>query len=189
MLRIIAGELGGRKLLTPEIVSTHPMSEKLRGAIFSALGDISDLRVMDAYAGSGAVGIEAMSRGAAAVLAIESAKPAQANIMQNLELLGLSMKSGLYHFDKATYQLLGMTVERYVGQNLASWRADVIIADPPFDALKLETIELLTDQLASKGLLVLCHTSKIPSPQVKSVELIRSKQHGAATSSYYRKTA
>ena len=64
-MRIIAGSLGGRVFKAPSGHRTHPMSEKIRGAIFNALGDISDLTVLDAFTGSGALCFEAVSRGVA----------------------------------------------------------------------------------------------------------------------------
>src|SRR3954464_3149409 len=89
-MRIIAGRLGGRQFNSPKGHRTHPMSEKGRGALFNALGDISGLTVLDAFAGSGALSFEAISRRAASVLAIDSDKNAQRAIAENIASLGLS---------------------------------------------------------------------------------------------------
>ena len=71
-MRIISGVLGGRVFKAPNGNKTHPMSEKIRGAMFNSLGDISGLTVLDAFSGSGAVAIEAFSRGAEHVVAVDS---------------------------------------------------------------------------------------------------------------------
>ena len=88
-MRIIAGKLGGRMFESPHSARTHPMSEKMRGALFNSLGDISGLAVLDAFAGTGACGFEAISRGAGSVLAIEHDTDAFKTIMRNIESLGL----------------------------------------------------------------------------------------------------
>ena len=70
-MRVIAGWLGGRTFASPQGHRTHPMSDKIRGAIFSVLGDLNGLTVLDAFAGSGALAIEAISRGAEEAVAID----------------------------------------------------------------------------------------------------------------------
>ena len=70
-MRIIAGYLGGRQFNSPRSNRTHPMSDKARGGLFNALGDISGLTVLDAFAGSGALSFEAISRGAESVIAVD----------------------------------------------------------------------------------------------------------------------
>ena len=70
-MRVIAGRLGGRNFDSPKTQRTHPMSDKVRGALFNALGDLGGLTVLDAFAGSGACSLEAASRGATEVLAID----------------------------------------------------------------------------------------------------------------------
>jgi 16S rRNA (guanine966-N2)-methyltransferase len=75
-VRIIAGSLKGRTFSEPHGHRTHPMSEKVRGALFNALGDIEGLTFLDAFAGSGALSFEAASRGAKSVIAIDKDGPA-----------------------------------------------------------------------------------------------------------------
>lgn len=88
-MRVVAGRLGGRIFDSPRTHRTHPMSEKARGAIFNVLGDIAGLSVLDAYSGSGALAIEAVSRGAKSVLAIEVDVEAVKTIARNIENLQL----------------------------------------------------------------------------------------------------
>jgi 16S rRNA (guanine966-N2)-methyltransferase len=86
-MRIIAGTHGGRELIAPKGRATRPTSDRVREALFSILGDVGDLRVLDLFAGSGALAIEALSRGAAQATLVDSAAPAVAAIRRNLEAL------------------------------------------------------------------------------------------------------
>ncbi|HZU39652.1 MAG TPA: 16S rRNA (guanine(966)-N(2))-methyltransferase RsmD [Solirubrobacteraceae bacterium] len=88
-MRVIAGELGGRALSAPRGRDTRPTSDRVREALFSILGPVSGARVLDLFAGSGALAIEALSRGAAEATLVDSAAPAVAVIARNLEALGL----------------------------------------------------------------------------------------------------
>jgi 16S rRNA (guanine966-N2)-methyltransferase len=88
-MRVIAGEFGGRKLVAPEGRATRPTSDRVREALFSILGDVSGARVLDLFAGSGALAVEALSRGAAAATLVDSAQTAIDVIRRNLETLGI----------------------------------------------------------------------------------------------------
>ncbi|MGO9961079.1 MAG: 16S rRNA (guanine(966)-N(2))-methyltransferase RsmD [Solirubrobacteraceae bacterium] len=89
-MRVIAGEYGGRELIAPKGRETRPTSDRVREAVFSILGDLSGARVLDLYAGSGALAIEALSRGAATATMVDSSRAAIATIRRNLERLDLS---------------------------------------------------------------------------------------------------
>src|ERR1700758_1194625 len=93
MTRVIAGTAGGRRLAVPPGMSTRPTSDRAREGLFasvlSELGSLDDKRVLDLYAGSGAVGLEALSRGAAHVLLVESDPRAARVIRDNVEAIGL----------------------------------------------------------------------------------------------------
>ena len=84
-MRVVSGSLGGRLFDSPRTHRTHPMSEKARGALFNTLGDIHGLRILDAYAGSGAITIEAESRGAQHVTAIDIDVEAIRTIASNVQ--------------------------------------------------------------------------------------------------------
>ena len=88
-MRVVAGELRGRRLVAPSGDATRPTADRVREALFSILGDVSGARVLDLYAGSGALGIEALSRGAAAATFVDSSQEAVAAIRRNLSELGL----------------------------------------------------------------------------------------------------
>src|SRR5579883_2683533 len=88
-MRIVAGTLGGRQFEAPKGHRTHPMSDKVRGALFNMLGDISGLTVFDAFAGSGALSFEAISRGAKSAVAVDIDKSAHKTILKNAKQLGV----------------------------------------------------------------------------------------------------
>jgi 16S rRNA (guanine(966)-N(2))-methyltransferase RsmD len=98
-MRIIAGTLGGRTFESPHGRRTHPMSDKVRGSLFNTLGDIDGLTILDAFAGSGALAFEAISRGAEHVLAIEIDNRAQdpTVLAGAITTLMLSLISSLQH--------------------------------------------------------------------------------------------
>ena len=88
-MRVIAGRYGGRTLHAPRGRATRPTSDRVREALFSILGEIRGARVLDLYAGTGALGIEALSRDAASATLVDSGRPAQEAIRRNLETLGI----------------------------------------------------------------------------------------------------
>src|SRR5689334_12491083 len=94
-MRIVAGSLGGRNFKSPSGHATHPMSEKMRGALFNSLTDISGLTILDPFAGSGALSFEAISRGAASAVIIERDRSAQRIIQENIVSLGLEPQASL----------------------------------------------------------------------------------------------
>lgn len=121
-MRVIAGRLGGRNFQSPHGHRTHPMSDKMRGAIFGVLGDISGLNALDAFSGSGALAIEAISRGADSAVAIEVDKGAHSVITENFKSLGID------HQVKAVRAFAGAWSTRHQAQLF-----DLIFADPPYD--------------------------------------------------------
>ncbi len=88
-MRVVAGRLGGRRLAAPSGRDTRPTSDRVREALFAILGDLDGLRVLDLFAGSGALGIEALSRGAASAVFVERAPRAAEVVAGNLAALGL----------------------------------------------------------------------------------------------------
>jgi 16S rRNA (guanine966-N2)-methyltransferase len=122
--RVIAGTAGGRRLTVPAGRDTRPTSDRAREGLFatvhSLLGDLEGLRVADLYAGSGAVGLEALSRGAGHVLLVESAPRAAKVIRANIEALGL-----------AGAELVTDRVERLLRRTPPA-PYDLVFADPPY---------------------------------------------------------
>jgi 16S rRNA (guanine966-N2)-methyltransferase len=123
-MRVIAGEYRGRRLKSPPGVRTRPTSDRVREALFSILGDVEDLRVADLFAGSGALGIEALSRGAEHATFVEKSHGAVGVLNFNLAALGIV--DGIEVFEWDTVEWL-----RTVGGELAF---DVVFVDPPYSS-------------------------------------------------------
>jgi 16S rRNA (guanine966-N2)-methyltransferase len=119
-VRVVAGQFRGRRLQAPRGMRTRPTADRVREALFSMLGDVGGARVLDLYAGSGALGIEALSRGAASALFVERDPRAAAVVERNLASLGLE--------------------ERVVRQDALRFLArakgpfDLVFCDPPYDS-------------------------------------------------------
>src|SRR5438552_4022659 len=92
---------GGRRLVAPRGAATRPTADRVREALFSALGDVSELTVLDLFAGSGALGIEALSRGAAAATFVERGRPALDALRANVGALGID--ADIHHGDAAAF--------------------------------------------------------------------------------------
>jgi 16S rRNA (guanine966-N2)-methyltransferase len=121
-LRVIAGELRGRPLRTPPGRDTRPTSDRVRESLFAILGDVSGMRVLDLYAGSGALGIEALSRGASEAVFVESAKRAAEAIAANLRAVG-----------DPPATLRTEQVETFL-RRARNHTYDLVFADPPYSS-------------------------------------------------------
>ncbi|MFC9514506.1 16S rRNA (guanine(966)-N(2))-methyltransferase RsmD [Nocardiaceae bacterium NPDC056970] len=138
MTRIVAGHAGGRRLKVPAS-GTRPTSERVREALFSSLDSRIDLEgaaVLDLYAGSGALGLEALSRGAAHVLLVESDAKAAAVIKQNVTAVGLP---GAVVRTAPVAAVVGGTAER---------EFDIVFADPPYAVTEDAVTSALSDLVA-----------------------------------------
>ncbi len=155
---------------------THPMSEKARGAIFNALGDIEGLTFLDCYAGTGALSIEAISRGAASSVCIENDTDAVKTIAANITALGLAEQIELLH------------------KNVSGWSRnnkhktyDVVLADPPYNDIRPDVLERLAFHVKSEGLLVLSWPGSEEVREFKNLKVILHKSYGDAQLVFYRK--
>jgi 16S rRNA (guanine966-N2)-methyltransferase len=120
-VRVIAGEFKGRPLRTPKGMRTRPTADRVREALFSILGDVAGARVLDLYAGSGALGIEALSRGAASAVFVERDPRATAVIERNLRSLGL--EEAVVRGDALRFL------------RRAEGGFDLVFCDPPYDSV------------------------------------------------------
>jgi 16S rRNA (guanine966-N2)-methyltransferase len=148
-MRVIGGALGGRVFESPHGHRTRPMSDKMRGAIFGVLGDVSGLTILDSFAGTGALAIEAISRGAHSAFCIEVDKKACGTINKNIEMLGLEDKMNV--------------VRAYVNAwstRHQSSQYDIVFADPPYDNLPFRDLKCLHRHVKPGGLLVLSWPGK-----------------------------
>jgi 16S rRNA (guanine966-N2)-methyltransferase len=177
MTRIISGTAGGRRLQTPSGSSTRPTSDRVREALFSRLehrGLLEGTNVLDLYAGSGALGLEAASRGAARVVLVESSKAAAKVIRGNVGVVGHTGVS-----------LLVETVERALAAGPpAGVRMDLVLLDPPYDVTEESlsaVLEALVDQhwLAPDAFVVVERSTRSPQPTwPEGLELSGEKRYG-----------
>jgi 16S rRNA (guanine966-N2)-methyltransferase len=119
-VRIVAGEFKGRRLRMPRGAPTRPTADRVREALFSMLGDVTGARVLDLYAGSGALGIEALSRGAASAVFVERDARAAAAIQANLDTVG------------AEAEVSRQDALAFVRRDGRSY--DLVFCDPPYDS-------------------------------------------------------
>lgn len=184
-MRILAGDYRGRRFDQPPSRAVRPLSDKVRAAIFDVVGDPGGGIVLDVYAGSGAAGFEALSRGAAMVEAIEANPRVARTIEANLKLLGM-------HWG---YNLHVLKVETWLGLpgnqpdlDRAMQRYNLIIADPPYANIDDDILERLAAFLIPGGVLLVSHSSKKPSAMLQSVNLVKNKTYGDTALSFYQRS-
>jgi 16S rRNA (guanine966-N2)-methyltransferase len=165
-MRIIAGTHRGRRIAAPKGRDTRPTSDRVRENAFNLIGPVDDAEVLDLFAGSGAMGLEALSRGAANATFVEQDRDACRVIGENLDKLGL----------KAT--VLPMDAARAVEQERRTY--DLVLCDPPYgyDGARLapHLAKLLTDD----GLLVWETSSREPAPEAPGLEQRTTRKYGSA---------
>jgi 16S rRNA (guanine(966)-N(2))-methyltransferase RsmD len=164
-MRVIAGTFRGRRLKAPDWEGLRPTSDRLRETLFNILAPrIAGARVLDGYAGTGAVGIEALSRGAAHVTFVEQDRRASALIAANLQALGVSNRYAIIRagFAVATRQL--------------SERFQVIFLDPPYGAAQLnEALAAAAALVAGDTLLIVEHAARDAAPE-GTAGLVRTRE-------------
>ena len=164
-MRVIAGSLKGRRLRTPTWDGLRPTSDKLRETLFNVLAPVIDgARVLDGYAGTGAIGIEALSRGAAHVTFVEHDRRAQALIAGNLTACGVA----------DGYAIIRAGIVR-AAADLPPATFDLVLLDPPYDDDAAQAIAAVARLLAANGTLVLEHARRNPAPSAVG-ELTRFRE-------------
>jgi 16S rRNA (guanine966-N2)-methyltransferase len=165
-VRIIAGEHRGRKIAAPKGTETRPTSDFVREAAFNLIGPVDGAAVLDLYAGSGALGLEALSRGAERAVFVDSSRDACRTIDRNLEHLGLQ----------------GTVLCRDAESVLRTERGpyDLILADPPYSFTAYERLAPhVVRLLADDGLAVL-QTQAAEKPGFEGLEVRTSRTYGSA---------
>lgn len=187
MTRVIAGAAGGRRLAVPGGMSTRPTSDRAReglfGTVLSELGPLAGQRVLDLFAGSGAVGLEALSRGAGHVLLVESDDRAVAVIKANIAAVGL-----------AGAQVRGLKVERLLARPPDGGPYDLAFVDPPYalaDAVVTRILESLARGWLAPGALVVVERATRSGEVSWPDDFIagKSRRYGEATFWYGRRAA
>lgn len=178
-VRVVAGTLRGRTLVAPEGSATRPTTDRTREAIFNALSSLGALEgsvVADLFAGSGALGIEALSRGAASCVFVESDGRALTAIRQNVRTLGLEGRT----------EILAGRVETIIGSTTLATtstlrRADLVFADPPYGYEGWEELTTRLGSIVAEDAVVVLEsgTELAPAFAESSVwTVIRSKRYG-----------
>jgi 16S rRNA (guanine(966)-N(2))-methyltransferase RsmD len=166
-MRVIAGSLKGRRLKAPTWEGLRPTSDKLRETLFNILAPrIAGARVLDGYAGTGATGIEALSRGASFVTFVERDRRAQALIAENLAHCGVA----------DGYAIIRAEMARAIDQlRAAGLTFDIALLDPPYDQSDEADLAALADLLAPGGIAVLEHPRRHATPE-RADRLRRSRE-------------
>jgi 16S rRNA (guanine966-N2)-methyltransferase len=163
---VIAGELRGRRIVAPKGTTTRPTSDFVRETAFNLIGPVDGASVIDLYAGSGALGIEALSRGAERALFVDSSREACRTIGANLEQLGL----------KAT------VICQDAVRALATERRpyDLILADPPYDFASYDRLAPHLARLLAEDGLVVLQTPAAAEPALEGLNVRTSRRYGSA---------
>lgn len=165
-MRIIAGEHRGRRIVAPRGLTTRPTSDRVRENAFNLIGPVDDADVLDLFAGSGALGLEALSRGAASAVFVDSDREACRTIGANLDTLRLD---GI---------VLCQDALRAVGSERRAF--DLVLADPPYDFAGLDRLgPHLRRILAPDGLLVY-QTGAKSEPEIEGLRIRTSRKYGSA---------
>jgi len=169
-VRVIAGSLGGRRLKAPRGRATRPTSDRVREALFAMLGELDGANVLDLFAGSGALGIEALSRGAGHVVFVERDPVALGVMRENLAALGIGAAASVRRADAlAALQSARERQEKY----------DLVFIDPPY-----KQAHALTPELSAALPPLLEHAARVVvesdrrSPLELPFELQRSRTYG-----------
>lgn len=181
-MRVIAGDLKGQRLVAPRGWKVRPTSDRVREAIFSALGDrVDGARVLDLYCGTGALAIEALSRGAAsAVLIDRDTRPALGNVQR----LGLDEKVELVRTD----------VTRWLGQVSslsAAGKFDLVFVDAPYRLADrvAQDLDIHLPQLLAKGGRAVIESGARRPLRIDSLEPLRQRRYGTADVTIYAEVA
>jgi len=179
-VRVVAGTLKGRRLSAPTWEGLRPTGDKLKGTIFNVLASrVDNARVLDLYAGTGALGIEALSRGASLVVLVESDRRAQQLIGQNLESCRIQRGCVII---RATAVRALETLKRRGDFT----PFDIVLLDPPYDSEPAVALAGLDAVVAEQGIVVFEHARRTPAPD-RAGRLVKQRElsSGDSALSFY----
>ena len=162
----------------------RPTSDRLRETLFNVLGEfVVDARVLDAFAGTGALGIEAWSRGAASVTFVENYAPAHRMLLENLR------SCGLLESDRFVVQACAIIRADFLGQRAIDGQFDLILLDPPYDIARLEDVVNRGAECAAEGgRMILEHSRRRESPpSARDMVRYRVLRAGDSALSFYQR--
>ncbi|HYE85493.1 MAG TPA: 16S rRNA (guanine(966)-N(2))-methyltransferase RsmD [Vicinamibacterales bacterium] len=176
-MRIIAGQHKGRVLKAPKWGGLRPTSDKLRETLFNIIQHhVQGARVLDVFAGTGAIALEALSRGAAGATCVEHDRRAAGLIAENAALCRESERC----------VIIRDVVERALVAPLPGGPFDIVVLDPPYDYAHLEAaVANAAQQRAAGGILVLEHAARVTPPQPAGVALTRTVSSGDSALTFY----
>lgn len=171
-MRVVAGELRGRRIESPTSEATRPTTDKVREAIFNALNSLGVVfasNVVDLFAGTGALGIEALSRGAARCTFVENDRAALAVLRRNIDSLGLTERAAVVSSSALTVPIAD--------------DVDLVLADPPYGFSDWEALL----QRIPCGLVVTESAKEVPAPE--GWEVLRAKKYGRSAVTFLQRVS
>lgn len=201
-IRVTSGRYRGRVLRSPESVGTHPMGAREKLALFNMI-NVENTEVLDAFAGSGALGIEALSRGASRVVFVESNARVAQTVVENLIILGIDYVivggrgegkfwqaqagTGRFGREDELTTVIARKVEQIVTDQKFQEKFDVILADPPYDKFAESGYEGLGKLLRKDGILGLSAPAKVAEIEIPGLTRISQHKYAGARIWIFRK--
>lgn len=174
MLKITSGIFGGQSIAQPKTTLTRPVSEQTRHAIFQVLGDVEGLTVLDLFAGSGALGLEALSLGASSAVFVDSGQVAVEAIKTSIHNLKVT----------STAKVVKSSVEKFLETNTEKF--DLIFFDPPYAKFGLDSLKQVSNHLNPTGIIIVSCSAKTELPHgIDHAEQIKQKIYGDTQITYY----
>ena len=181
-MRVIAGEFKGRRLQAPSWEGLRPSSDKLRETLFNVLAPrIEGARVLDGYAGTGAIGLEALSRGAAHVTFVEQDRRAAGLIAANLAVCGV----------KQGYTIEDGDVTAVLRRMRAGEEFDLVLLDPPYTAdseMVTQALEAAAGRMTADAILVLERATRREPDVPATLQRVRDLVSGDSALTFFRRT-
>jgi 16S rRNA (guanine966-N2)-methyltransferase len=178
-VRVVAGSLRGRRLKPVPGTATRPTADRVKEALFDMLGPLDGARVLDLYAGTGSLGIEAISRGATLAVFVENARPALAVLRDNVRALALDDRS----------HVIAASVDRAPKSVAPFGPFDVVLADPPYADLAeaMKVVEHVARDHASPDVVVVVEHASRDEARSSDLEQIDRRTYGDSTLTFFKK--
>lgn len=176
-IRIISGKFGGRKIEAPDGRRTHPMGDRPRTALFNIIkAELEGAEVLDAFAGTGSLGLESLSHGARSATFIEKDRVAQNILAGNIKTLGVEDHAKLIRTSVSNW------LDTSSGQEF-----DIIFADPPYHDLQLSTVSKLLGLLKPGALMVLSTPGRCEDLSKPGVVVVDNRSYGTVNLTFFRR--
>jgi len=181
-MRVIAGKAKGHKLVAPKLKTTRPVLDQVKEAVFNILFSVENELVLDLFAGSGAMGIEALSRGAKHCIFVEKERAATTSIHKNLHRCRFMEQAQVFH----------QSVEKIIDKlNTQKKAFDLIFVDPPYEhGLVLKSLSQLAKSslLHNETRIIVEHHPKEPIPEIPGLILTDQRQYGQTLVTFLKKS-